>query len=79
MSDDRRDPFIGTRFRVEIDGTSSSSALAVALPESRLLRQDDPGSVQYSALVIQRGLTARTDWYGWWDAARRSKDPGLGP
>jgi phage tail-like protein len=75
MSDDRRDPFVGTRFRVEIDGTPGSNALSVALPESRLLRQGDPGSVQYGALVMQRGLTARADWYAWWDAARRSKDP----
>ena len=75
MSDDRRDPFVGTRFRVEIDGISGSCALAVALPESRLLRQNEPGSVQYAALVLQRGLTTRADWYAWWDVARRSKDP----
>jgi hypothetical protein len=75
MSEDRCDPFVGTRFRVEIDGTSSTSAAAVALPESRLLRPGDPGSAQYGALVMQRGLTTRADWYAWWDAARRSKDP----
>jgi phage tail-like protein len=23
--------------------------------------------------VLKRGLTASSDWYGWWDRARRSK------
>ena len=75
MSGDSRDPFVGARFRVEIEGLSASSALGVVLPESRLLRRGDVESVQYGALIVQRGLTDNAEWYAWWDSARRSANP----
>ncbi|MBV8209257.1 MAG: phage tail protein [Burkholderiaceae bacterium] len=66
------DPFVGARFRVEIEGLSASSAAAVVLPEARLFRRTDVESVQYGALIVQRGLTDNTEWYVWWDSAPRS-------
>jgi phage tail-like protein len=76
MTEERRDPFVGARFLVEIDGVAAGgSAAAVTFPESRLVRQGSAATVQYGPLVLQRGLTANADWYACWDAARRSAGP----
>jgi phage tail-like protein len=69
-----RDPFTNTRFRVEVEGLRSTGALEVVLPEARVVRSSRrPPQTRCGNLFLKRGLTASSDWYGWWDRARRSK------
>jgi phage tail-like protein len=64
-------PFANTRFRVEIDGVSSTGALEVILPEARLVARTKSGpGVRYGPLIVRRGMTASGDWYRWFDASR---------
>jgi phage tail-like protein len=67
-------PFANTRFRVEIEGVPASGAVEVIFPEARIVgRRRDGSRVRYGNLIVRRGLTASSDWYGWWDAARRGR------
>lgn len=71
---DALDPFTNTRFRVEIEGLRSTGALEVVFPEARIVRSPRrPPQTRCGNLVLKRGLTASSDWYGWWDRARGTK------
>lgn len=65
-------PFTGFRFAVDIEGLPRTGAVEVALPAARIV--DVPRkrrAVQFEPLVLRRGLTDSTDWYDWWNDARR--------
>src|SRR5262245_36719993 len=74
-SEGLRQPFGNMRFRVEIDGLPGGAALEVIFPEARLSGQRGKRTVRFGSLIIKRGLTRSTDWYDWWDAARRAQRP----
>jgi phage tail-like protein len=68
---DRRDPFLNTRFRVEIEGLSHTGVVEVVFPEARILgRRGKTAILQYGSLTLKRGMTGSADWFRWWDAAR---------
>jgi len=61
------------RFLVAIDGVASARAVEVVFPTARIVTLPRKRrAVQFDSLVVRRGLTLATDWYGWWDQARRS-------
>ena len=65
-------PYTGLRFAVGIEGSQSTGAVEVVLPAMRII--DVPRkarTVQFAPLVLRRGLTDSTDWYDWWNDARR--------
>ena len=65
-------PFTGLRFAVGIEGLHSSGAVEVVLPAARIVEVPRRRrAVQFEPLVIRRGLTETTDWYDWWNDARR--------
>jgi phage tail-like protein len=71
---DTLNPLSNTRFRVEIEGLSSSGALEVVFPEARIVRSPRRAvHTLFGNLVLRRGLTASAEWYEWWNRARRSK------
>lgn len=70
---DVRQPFTNLRFRVAIEGMSSTGAVEVVFPTARIMVPRRKHSVaQIDSLVIRRGLTLSTEWYVWWDKARRA-------
>jgi len=70
---DASGPFANTRFRVEIEGMKGTGALEVILPEARIVPSRRASVTRYGNLVLKRGLTQSSEWYDWWDRARRSK------
>ncbi|HTO43275.1 MAG TPA: phage tail protein [Burkholderiales bacterium] len=61
------------RFRVAIEGLSSTGAVEVVFPTARITAQRRTRhALQLDPLVIRRGLTLSTEWYDWWNQARRS-------
>jgi len=71
---DAPEPFVNTRFRVQIEGLRGTGALEVVLPEARIARTSRRAAVtRYGSLILKRGLTRSAEWYDWWDRARRSK------
>ena len=65
-------PFTGFRFAIGIEGLQRTGAVEVVLPSARIV--DAPRkrrTVQFEPLVLRRGLTDLTDWYDWWNDARR--------
>ena len=71
--DDRSEPLIGARFRIEIDGVPDTTAIEVVFPEARIVTGRGKSGVQYGPLTLRRGLTTSKDWYQWWDRARGSR------
>ena len=70
---DARQPFTNLRFRVAIEGLSSTGAVEVVFPTARITAQGRTRhALQLDALVVRRGLTLSTEWYDWWNQARRS-------
>jgi hypothetical protein len=68
-----RQPLLNARFRIEIEGLSGTAATEVIFPEARIVGlRGKARTVQYGSLTIRRGMTASSDWYQWWDRARRS-------
>ena len=68
-----QDPVINARFRVEIDGLQGTGATEVLIPEARIVaRGRTRRVVQYGTLTLRRGFTRSSEWYDWWDSARRS-------
>jgi len=68
-----RQPFTNLRFRVAVEGMSSTGAVEVVFPTARIIApRRKRRVVQIDLLVIRRGLTLSTEWYDWWDQARRS-------
>ena len=66
------EPLLNARFRVEIQGLQSTSVVEVILPEGRIAARGKTRAVQYGTLTLRRGMTGSSDWYRWWDGARRS-------
>jgi hypothetical protein len=68
-----REPFTNQRFHVVIEGIEGTGAVEVVFPTARIVAlQGNRRGVEFDALVIRRGLTVSTDWYDWWNRARRS-------
>jgi phage tail-like protein len=68
-----RQPFTNLRFRVAIEGMSSTGAVEVLFPTARIVvPRRKRRAVHLDPLVIRRGLTLSTEWYDWWNEARRS-------
>jgi phage tail-like protein len=66
-------PFTNLRFAVGIEGLQSTRAVEVVFPTARIVSQPRKRrAVQFDSLVIRRGLTRSTEWYDWWNQARRS-------
>ena len=73
---DARQPFTNLRFRVAIEGLSSTGAVEVVFPTARITAQRRTRhALLLDPLVIRRGLTLSTEWYDWWNQARRSARP----
>ena len=67
---DHRDPFLNSRFRVEIDGLKGTGVVEVTFPEGRITTDGRTRAVQYGPLTLRRGMSASSEWYQWWDRAR---------
>jgi phage tail-like protein len=68
-----REPFTNQRFHVVIEGIEGTGAVEVLFPAARIVAlQGNRRGVEFDVLVIRRGLTVSTDWYDWWNRARRS-------
>jgi len=68
-----RQPFTNFRFRVAVEGLSSTGAVGVVFPTARIVTVARKRRVvQFDPLVIRRGLTLSTEWYDWWNQVRRS-------
>jgi len=66
-------PFTSVRFAVGIEGIQSARAVEVVFPTARIVSSPRKRrEVQFDSLVIRRGLTRSTEWYDWWNQARRS-------
>jgi len=66
-------PFTNLRFVVAIDGIQSTRAVEVVFPTARIVELPRKRRrVQFDSLVIRRGLTRSTEWFDWWNQARRS-------
>lgn len=66
-------PFTNLRFAVGIEGLRSTGAVEVVFPAARIVTAPRrQRQVEFELLVIRRGLTASTEWYDWWNAARRA-------
>jgi phage tail-like protein len=66
----QRDPYLNSRFRVEIDGLKGTGVLEVTFPEGRITTDGRTRAVQYGPLTLRRGLSGSSEWYQWWDRAR---------
>jgi hypothetical protein len=70
---DAEPPFTNLRFAVGIEGLESTRAVEVVFPTARIVSLPRKRrAVQFDSLVIRRGLTRSTEWYEWWNQARRS-------
>lgn len=69
-------PLTSLRFAVRIEGLESTGAMEVVLPAARIV---GPGRsarrVEFTPLLIRRAFTGNTEWYDWWDDARRRSRP----
>jgi phage tail-like protein len=65
-------PFTNLRFAVAIEGVVRTGAVEVVFPTARIIERARSRSVQFDPMLIRRGLTESTDWFDWWDQARRS-------
>ena len=69
----RQEPFTSHRFKVEVEGIEASGALAVILPEARIVAgAGSAPKLECGSLIVTRGQTLSSDWYDWWNEARRS-------
>ena len=66
-----RQPLLNARFRIEIEGLSGTGATEVIFPEARTSAARKARTVRWQPDDSTR-LTSRSDWYQWWDRARRS-------
>lgn len=67
------EPLLGATFRVEIDGVPDAGAVEVLFPEARIAGGRGKSLVQDGPLTLRRGLTDASNWYHWWDDARRPR------
>jgi phage tail-like protein len=69
----RPPPFTSHRFKVEVEGIEASSALAVILPEARIVAGSrSTPKLECGPLTVTRGQTLSSDWYDWWNECRSS-------
>lgn len=67
-------PYTGLRFAVSIQDMRRTGAVEVVLPAAKIVEVPRrTRSVQFEPLVIRRGLTDSTEWFDWWEQARRSR------
>jgi T4-like virus tail tube protein gp19 len=67
-----RQPLLNALFRIEVEGLPGAGAIEVIFPEARIVGlRGKARTVQYGSLTIRRGMTSSSDWYQWWDRARR--------
>ena len=64
-------PLTNLRFEVGIAGTTSGRAVEVVFPIARIAVTRGRRQTVLTPLVIRRGLTRSTEWYDWWNEARR--------
>jgi phage tail-like protein len=69
----RAEPLTGANFRLEIDGLRDVAAVEVIFPDGRIVTERGKRLVRYGPLTLRRALTGSTDWYRWWDSARRPR------
>ncbi len=73
----QNDPFLNTKFRVEIDGISIHEFSEVIMPQARAdvvewrtgsepSVRKLPGLISYSNLVLRRGLTGSNELFEYW-------------
>ena len=63
---------MNARFRVEIDGLQETGATEVIFPEARIVSAGRKARVvQYGHLTLRRGLTGSSEWFQWWEHARK--------
>jgi phage tail-like protein len=69
-----QEPFTSHRFKVEVEGIEASGALAVILPEARIVAGSSGSApkLECGSLIVTRGQTLSSDWYEWWNEARSS-------
>jgi len=80
-------PLQGNTFHVEIDGMTATAFSRVEIPTAELgvvsVRNgadpvpeptNQPGSVSYGRLVLQRPLSGTTELWDWWAQARSDTD-----
>jgi phage tail-like protein len=71
-----RDALTNLHFVVGVEGMQSGGAFEVLIPAARIVELPRKRrEVQYEPLVIRRGLTDASEWYDWWNAARRRTAP----
>lgn len=83
MSVVRTDPYKNFNFRVEIDGVTESSFDWVELPAGEIavveyreggdkdsVARRLPGRVDYSNVVLRRGVNGSLTFYDWWNSVR---------
>jgi hypothetical protein len=67
-------PYTGLRFAVSIQDMQRTGAVEVVLPAARIVALPRrTRAVQFEPLVIRRGLTDSTEWFDWWEQARRPR------
>lgn len=67
------EPFTNLRFAVGIEGLQETRAVEVVFPAARIVAAPrQQRRVEFEAMLLRRGLTASTEWYDWWNAARRA-------
>jgi len=67
-------PYTCLRFAVSIQGLQRTGAMEVVLPAAKIVELPRRSrSVQFEPLVIRRGLTDSTEWFDWWEQARRPR------
>ena len=66
-----RAPFTNHRFKVEVEGIEASGALAVTLPEARIVAGSrSTPKLECGSLTLTRAQTLSSGWYDWWNACR---------
>jgi phage tail-like protein len=70
-ADAQEAPLTNLRFDVAIAGTTSGRAVEVVFPVARVVVDKGRRQTTLSPLVMRRGLTRSSEWYEWWNQARR--------
>jgi hypothetical protein len=67
-------PYTSLRFAVSIEGLQRTGAVEVVLPAAKIVELPRRvRSVRFDPLLIRRGLTDSTEWFDWWEQARRPR------
>jgi phage tail-like protein len=69
-------PLTSLYFIVGVEGLQSTGAMEVVLPSARIVTGSRAARrVDFTPLTVRRGLTDNTEWYDWWNNARRLARP----